>query len=329
MRIDYMQQCPGILREFCGYMETVRGKSSKTVEEYFMDLRTFFRYLKLLRGVVPADSEFKDISILDIDLAFCEKVTLTEVFEFMNYLSSVRGNQAAARSRKCSSIRALFDYLTNKTGQLKVNPVAELNNPKLRSTLPKFLSLEQSIELLNHIDGAHADRDRCIVTLFLNCGMRLSELVGINMRDVMGDRLRITGKGGKQRIVYLNDACMTAITAYLRVRPVDGVKDRDALFISAHKRRISPKTVQHIVKTNLEQIGLGDLSTHKLRHTAATLMYQHGGTDVRVLKDILGHENLGTTQIYTHVSDAQMKRAIDANPLGNLSPNGRKKKSEQ
>lgn len=320
MRIEYMRQASEVLRGYFGYLETVKGKSPKTVEEYFLDIRTFLRYLKLSRGVVPADTDLSKLDILDIDVEFLSKVTLTEIFEFMNYTASERQNEGAARSRKSSALRSLFDYLTNRTELIKENPTLNLDNPKLKSVLPKFLSLEQSQKLLEIIDGPYKARDYCIVTLFLNCGMRLSELVGINLSDILDDnRLRITGKGNKQRIVYLNDSCNTAIKDYLKVRPVDGVKDRDALFISRNKNRISSKTVQHLVKKYLSEIGLDEMSVHKLRHTAATLMYQHGNVDIRILQDILGHENLGTTQIYTHISDEQMKQAALSNPLADFN----------
>ncbi len=323
MKIEYMKQAPEVLKGYFGYLETVKGKSAKTVEEYFLDIRTFLRYLKISRGVISTDAEFSEIDISDIDVEFLSRVTLTEIFMFMNYTASERKNDAAARSRKSSALRSLFDYLTNRTGLIKENPTLNLDNPKLKSALPKFLSLEQSRKLLEAIDGPYKARDYCIVTLFLNCGMRLSELVGINLSDILDDRLRITGKGNKQRIVYLNDACIEAIRDYLKVRPVDCVKDRDALFISRNKNRISPKTVQYLVKKYLSAIGLDEMSVHKLRHTAATLMYQHGGVDIRILQDILGHENLGTTQIYTHISDEQMRKAAQSNPLSDV---GKKKK---
>ncbi len=326
MKIQYMNESPQIFREFFGYLETVRGKAPLTVNEYYLDLRSFFRYFKLLHGYVPADTDFESIDIMDIDIEMCSKVTLSDVYEFMNYMASVRNNKAAARSRKCSSLRAFFGYLTSKTGKLKSNPVEELNNPKLSSTLPKFLSLEQSFDLLSVVDGPNKERDYCILMLFLNCGMRLSELVGINYQDILDEnRLRIFGKGSKERIVYLNSACIESIKQYMEVRPKDGVKDKDALFLSNRRQRISRRMVQHLVTKYLGDIGLEDgYSVHKLRHTAATLMYQHGDVDIRVLKDILGHENLGTTQIYTHVSDDRMKDAAESNPLSKIKTRPKK-----
>ncbi len=317
-----MEQSPMILREYFGYMETIKGKSVRTVEGYFIDLRSFFRYIKLSRGLVDKDTEFNKISILDVDLDLIESVRLSDVFEFMNYVASVRGNNNNTRSRKCSSIRSFYHYLSSITGQIKQNPVLELGNPKTPKRLPKHLDLQQSIDLLDAVDGPFKERDYCILTLFLNCGMRLSELVGINYGDIRSDNtLIITGKGNKQRVVYLNEACLNAIEAYKRVRPVNGIiyEDRNALFISRNRRRISPKTVQWLVKKYLKEINLDEgYSVHKLRHTAATLMYQQGGVDTRVLKDILGHENLGTTEIYTHLSNDQIKNAINANPLARV-----------
>jgi site-specific recombinase XerD len=293
----------------------------RTVEGYFIDLREFFRYIKISRGLVSKETKFEKISILDVNLDLIESVRLTDVFEFMNYMASVRNNNNNTRSRKCSSLRSFYHYLYSTTGQIKHNPVQELSNPKIAKKLPKYLDLEQSIDLLNSVEGKFKERDYCILTLFLNCGMRLSELVGINLSDIRSDNsLRITGKGNKQRVIYLNEACVNAINAYKRVRPVDGVIDRDALFISQQRKRISPKTVQHLVKKYLSKINLCDgYSTHKLRHTAATLMYQQGNVDTRVLKDILGHENMNTTEIYTHLSSEQIKGAINSNPLAHLN----------
>jgi len=322
MNIKYMEQSPQIFREFFGYMESVKGKSSNTVDGYFIDLRCFFRYYKLSTGRVPADSDFTGIDIMDVDIELCRQVTLSDIHLFLNYATTVLKNKNAAKSRKCSALRAFFGYLASKSDnekKLDINPTIGLGNPKIHSTLPHYLTLEQSFDLLRSIDGKHKERDYCILLLFLTCGMRLSELVGINYRDISDDgRLRLLGKGSKERIVYLSQPCMEAIKRYMAVRPKDGVIDKEALFLSTRRQRISPKTVQHLVKTHLADIGLDKgYSTHKLRHTAATLMYQEG-VDVRVLKDILGHENLSTTQIYTHVSSEQMKKAASANPIGKL-----------
>ena len=322
MKQDCFSLAPPIIKEFLGYMGTVKGKSPLTVEEYFMDLRTFFRYMKQHRNKVPQDMPFDEISIDDIDLDFIKTITLTDVYEYMNFVSIQRKNKATTRSRKVSSLRTYFQYLTNKVNKLAHNPIAELETPKTKKSLPKYLTLEQSMDLLNAVEGPYQSRDYCIITLFLNCGMRLSELVNINLNDINHQEhvMRITGKGNKERLVYLNDACMDAITNYLKDRPSDGVIHREALFISREQKRISPKTVQAMVNKYLEKIGLGGpgYSVHKLRHTAATLMYQYGEVDIRVLKDILGHENLGTTEIYTHISDEQMKKASKSNPLSNI-----------
>ncbi len=322
MKTAEFASAPEILQEFLGYLQTVKGKSPNTVQEYYTDLRTFFRYLKQKRNLVSPEVPFTEIPISDITLDFLRKVTLTEVYEYMNYLTVVRKNKPASRSRKVSSLRTYFKYLTNKVNKLESNPVEELETPKTRKSLPKYLTLEQALELLAKVDGPYAKRDYCILTLFLNCGMRLSELVGLNVTDVRGNSqtLRILGKGNKERIVYLNEACRDAIKNYLEVRPRDGLVDRNALFISKQNKRISPKTVQYLVKKYLAQIDLdgAGYSVHKLRHTAATLMYQHGHVDIRVLKEILGHENLGTTEIYTHLSNQQMENAIQSNPLAKV-----------
>lgn len=323
MKHEILMSCPPIIRDFLTYNETIKGKSSKTVEEYFLDLQTFFRYILLVRGMTDSNTPFEKIDISNVDANLISTVTISDLYAFIVFCKDERGNNAATRARKTSTLRIFFKYLTSQIHLLETNPAEMLESPKVKSSLPKHLSLEDSLELLSVVDGPNKERDYCILTLFLNCGMRLSELCGLNLSDIRSDgTLRLLGKGNKERIVYINDACEAAIKAYLAVRPNDAVNfnDRNALFISRNKRRISNKTVQHIVKTYLEKAGLGGqgYSTHKLRHTAATLMYQHGNVDIRVLKDILGHSNLGTTQIYTHISDKQIKNAIDANPLSNV-----------
>lgn len=309
-----------ILRDYLTYNETIKGKSAKTIEEYYRDLTLFFRYLKLQRGLVNEDTEFNKIETNDINAELLKSVTISDLYGFIVYCKNERNNKEAARARKVCCLRGFFKYLTNNVHILDVNPAAQLDTPKLRKSLPVHLSLEQSFELLRSVDGPNKERDYMILTLFLNCGMRLSELCSLNYTDIKDDgSIKILGKGNKERIIYLNGACKDAIEQYMKVRPVDGValKDKYALILSSRRQRISNKTVQHIVYSFLEKAGLGGqgFSTHKLRHTAATLMYQLGNVDIRVLKDILGHESLSTTQIYTHVSSSQLEDAFNKNPI--------------
>lgn len=323
LSINSISEASPVIRDYLLYMQTVKGKSPKTVDEYFSDIRTFFRFIKLSRGVVSPSTPFEEILVSDVDIELIKSITLQDAYEFMNYLMRDRDNNASTRARKTSSLKSFFNYLTVKKHLLDKDPIKELETPKRKKSLPKYLTLEQSIELLNAVDGKHKERDYCIITLFLNCGMRLSELVGLNVTDIRPDATaRILGKGNKERIIYLNSACVDAITEYLKVRPVDNVKDRNALFISAHLKRMSPKTVQALVYKYLEKIGLDSqgYSCHKLRHTAATLMYQHGNVDIRILKEILGHENLGTTEIYTHLNTEQMENAANSTPLSKVKP---------
>ena len=323
MSINSIAEASPVIKDYLLYMQTIKGKSPKTVDEYFSDIRTFFRFIKVSRGIVSASTPFEDIKVDDVDIELIKSVTLQDAYEFMNYLLRDRDNNASTRARKTSSLKSFFNYITVKKHLLDKDPIKELETPKRKKSLPKYLTLEQSIELLNAVDGKHKERDYCIITLFLNCGMRLSELVGLNITDIRPDgTARILGKGNKERIIYLNSACINAIAEYLKVRPMDGVKDRNALFISAHLKRMSPKTIQALVYKYLEKIGLDSqgYSCHKLRHTAATLMYQHGNVDIRILKEILGHENLGTTEIYTHLNTQQMENAANSTPLSKIKP---------
>ena len=306
MAVDFRDEAPAILKDYLIYKQTIKNMSKKTVDEYFIDLRTFFRFLKVMRGLVPDGTEFDEIKIDDVDLDLIKTVNLELAYDYMNFLYRDRNNKSASRARKCSSLKGFFKYIT-----------------KNKKALPKYLTLEQSIELLNVVDGNNKQRDYCILTLFLNCGLRVSEMAGLNYNDIHSDgTMRLVGKGNKERIVYLNSACIDAYNADMKVRPIDEVKDKKALFISRNHRRMSVKTIQAMVYKYLEKIGLDSqgYSCHKLRHTAATLMYQQGGVDVRVLKEVLGHENLGTTEIYTHLSSEQMKNAADSNPLAKIKP---------
>lgn len=319
MKAEYLAQCPAVLREYLGYMETIKGRSDHTMNEYFTDLRLFFRYLKRVRGLVPADTPLDEIAIDDVDMALLRTVTLSDAYAFMNFVKTDRDNAAKTRARKTTALRMFFRYLTDSQHLLETNPLQNLETPKTRKALPKYLSLEQSEQLLESVDGESAERDYCMLTLLLNCGLRRAELAGLNLSDIGSDHtLRVLGKGNKERLLYLNDACWDALQAYLKVRPVDGVpqKHKNALFLSHLKQRITLQGVHYVVKGYLKKVpGAESLSTHKLRHTAATLMYQYGHVDIRVLQEVLGHENLGTTEIYTHLSGEQVRRAAEANPL--------------
>ena len=320
MAVSFIDDAPQIIKEYLFYLQTVKGKSQKTVDEYFIDLRTFFRFIKLHKKLTD-ETEFDKIKIDDIDLSVVASVTLSDAYEFMNYIQRERGNNNTTRARKCSSLKGFYNYLTIKKHLIENDPLKELETPKKKKSLPKYLTLEQSIELLNAVEGSYKERDYAIITLFLNCGLRVSEMASLNYSDIRTDNtLRVVGKGNKERIIYLNNSCVTAIKSYMKVRPVDSVIDKKALFISRNHRRMSVKTIQAMVYKYLEKIGLDSqgYSCHKLRHTAATLMYQHGGVDIRVLKEVLGHENLGTTEIYTHLSSEQMKKATESNPLSNI-----------
>lgn len=323
---------PQILRDFLIYHETIRGHSKATVDEYYLDLRNFLRYLKLSRGLVPRKTDLDEISIADINIDFIRKVTLAEVYDYLSYLSRDRvrqpnsaepafGISQTSRARKIAAIRSFFKYLTVKAKLLDENPVQDLDSPKIPKTLPRYLTLDESRRLLLAVDGKNKERDYCILCLFLNCGLRISELVGLNVSDYRGDSLRVLGKGNKERTVYLNDACKDALNRYLEIRR-DLVPARvAALFLSNRRARMSVDAVQVMVKKNLTKAGLDAslYSTHKLRHTAATLMLQNG-VDVRTLQEVLGHENLNTTQIYTHIDNAELRTAAAANPLASFSP---------
>lgn len=311
---------PEPLSSFLMYIENIQGKSQKTAQSYFYDLRAFYKFLKMKFGNVSYDAEFEQIDISDVDLSFIKKVDLNLIYEYMNFLNRARDNSPSSRARKIASLRSYFKYLY-KSGILDENPTAELETIKLRKRLPTYFTLNDSLALLSEIDGKNAVRDYCIITLFLNCGMRLAELVGINITDIRGDKLTVIGKGNKERTIYLNSACLAALEDYMNVRKTLTVtaSDKNALFLSSRHQRISRRTVQYIVETNVKKLGLDPhkYTTHKLRHTAATLMYQ-AGVDIRALQEILGHEQLSTTEIYTHLSNEQLQQAVASNPLASV-----------
>ena len=322
--------CPQILRDFLTYHENIKGQSPRTISEYYLDLRMFLRFIRLMRNDMPMNTPLEDIPIKDIDLKFVSEITTSDVFDFLSYLANDRplnpdstytqyGIEPASRSRKLSAIKSFYKYLTVRTKQLQENPVADLEYPKLRKSLPKYLTMSQASALLQAVSGQNAKRDYAILMLFLNCGIRRSELVGLNISDVYDDRIRVVGKGNKERIVYFGSACRKALDQYMNERNKDVLTDNRALFGSRNCNRISVTAVHRLVDKALLKAGLDptQYSAHKLRHTAATMMLS-GGVDVKTVQEVLGHENLNTTQIYTHIENTELKIAAEANPLSKL-----------
>ena len=316
---------PEFLNSFLDYSITILNKSPNSVKEYNYDLSMFLKYMKI-HFKLTKETDFNNISIKDFDLATLKKITLEDIHSFVSYLAVTNRSKAATRARKISSIRIFFKYMTVKAKILDINPAQNLETPKQDKRMPKYLTLEDSKKLLDvtmQEDNRNKERDFAIITLFLNCGMRLSELVGINIKDIKFDDAKMTviGKGNKERTIYLNKACINAIKQYLEVRPKEvNYNSKDALFISERRDRISNRTVQYVVEKELKKAGLdtSKYSTHKLRHTAATLMYQYGEVDIRALQELLGHASISTTEIYTHVANDQVREAVEKNPLANM-----------
>jgi integrase/recombinase XerD len=321
---------PDYLNKFLDYSITSLNKSPNTIKEYNYDLCNFLKFIKLHFNLTK-EKDYTKIKINDISLNTIEKIKLDDINQYISYMATELNSQASTRARKIASIRVFFKYLSQKANLIEINPAQNLESPKQPKRLPKYLSLEESEKLLNvTIDNENRNniRDYAIITLFLNCGIRLSELVNISINDIKFDEAKMTviGKGNKERTIYLNNSCMKVIKDYLSVRPKEGIKtdkhnSKDALFLSERKERISNRTVQIIVKNELRKAGLDTkkYSVHKLRHTAATLMYQYGNVDIRALQELLGHASISTTEIYTHVDNIQIKNAVENNPLANYS----------
>ncbi len=323
---------PVFLNDFLDYSATILNKSPNTMKEYNYDINHFLRFIKYKFKMAPIDDEvgLSNIVISDMDISTIAKIQLEDIHAFLGYMKETFHSKPATLARKVSSIRVFFHYMCNKTKKIPNNPAIDLETPKLGKRLPKYLTLDQSRELLKAAsmppEGTHGNHDNstrnfAIITLFLNCGMRLSELVNINIKDIdfSENKLNVIGKGNKERTIYLNKACVNAINAYLADRPREGVKfdSRDALFLSEQRRRISNRTVQYVVKEEMRIAGIdaNKYSVHKLRHTAATLMYKYGNVDIRALQELLGHESISTTEIYTHVDNEQIRSAVENNPL--------------
>lgn len=323
--------CPPVLRDFLSYHENIKAQSPRTISEYYLDLRMFLRFVKLMRSNMSLTTRLDEIDIMDVDIEFIRGISTSDVFEFLSYLANDRnpnpdaafaetGIEAAARARKLSAIKSFYKYLTVRTKQLQENPVADLEYPKIRKSLPRYLTLEQSAALLQSVSGPNQTRDYAILMIFLNCGIRRSELVGLNLSDIYEDRLRVVGKGNKERFVYFGTSCRKAIDDYLIERNKKVLSDNRALFGSRDGNRISVSAVHRLVKKALLEAGLDatQFSAHKLRHTAATLMLSNG-VDVKTVQEVLGHENLNTTQIYTHIESTELKIAAEANPISRLN----------
>lgn len=313
--------CTPELKDFLTYLEVIKGKSPNTVNAYYYDLKLFYRYIKYKNSKKIKLDKIDSLTISDVPFEQIKAVRLSDLYEFMNYVNRYRSNASSARARKVSCLKTYFKYLTNKAELIDIDPTVELDAPKISKKLPRYLDLDSSIRLLNAAEPLN-ERDFCILTLLLNCGLRVSELVGINLTDIQGSNLRVLGKGDKERQVFLNDACVNAINAYVSVRPKAKRGSENALFLNHLNSRMGVRGVQMLVKKYLMLAGLdyNSYTTHKLRHTAATLMYKYGNVDVLTLQKILGHTNLSTTEIYTHTDDKQIESALKSNPLAGYSP---------
>lgn len=324
------KECPDFLNDFFTYLRVVKNRAERTIESYFIDLRLFLRYLKIYREAVPPDTPMEDITISDMEIEWVTEIERKDILDYLSHVATNRHNNAQTRHHKLASLKVFYKFLRTEMKAIEIEPTKDVDYPKLGEGLPKYLSLNDSINLLSNMNPEHQYyyRDYCIITLFVNCGMRLSELVGLNIQDVNLDErtMRLLGKGNKERIIHINDACADAITQYLKLRcPVE--ENIHALFLSKRGTRITNRRVQQIVDDALRDSHLDNrgYSTHKLRHTAATLMYQHGGVDTLVLKNILGHKSIATTEIYTHIGNEALAEAMDASPLSSIQNHRRPK----
>lgn len=328
LKFDFLEKSkhPKRVIEFLNYLENVKGKSLNTVKGYSVDLGLFFKFLKVYKGLENNIEleKIEEVEISDLGDNFIKDITLSDIYAFLAFLEKVRNNSAYARARKVATLKSFFKFLNSKIKLIDENPTVELESPKINKRHPVYLTLDQSITVLNSMDKGNKNyyRDYCILTLFLNCGMRLSELCNIEIEKIKGDTLTIIGKGNKERTVYLNEASIAAIENYLKNRN-DSKATEEAkkyLFLSSKYRPINKRSVEILVKKHIENAGFKDqkYTPHKLRHTAATLMYKYGNVDIRSLQNILGHENISTTQIYTHVDDETLREAVKTNPLANI-----------
>lgn len=323
MDLDHITDAPDILMEFLEYHSSVRGHSDLTISGYYHDLKILFRFLKRRRSLVPTDVPFNEIDITDVDIDFIKQIKIEELYKYQTFSpekpNAINALSSASRCRRTSSVKSFFNYLTAKRHLLEYNISQELDMPKRQASLPKYLEESECERLLSACDGPYRERDYCILMLFLSCGLRISELVSLDISDIYEDHLRVIGKGNKERVIFFAEGCREAIDDYLSVRDASNIKlsDRNALFISQKNCRFGVRGIQRMVEKKLLQAGLdaSRYSPHKLRHTAATLMLKNG-VDTRALQEVLGHSNLNTTQIYTHLDNAALHEAAMANPIG-------------
>lgn len=310
-------QLPQYVEDFLNYLETIKNKSPNTIKNYKYDLINLIRFIKIYKNLVPPQTKDKDILIEDFTIQQLKEISCSDIYKYLKMLLEIKCNLNNSRVRKIACLKTFFKWCKDKSQIIEVNPVAELEYPKTIKPLPKYLTLEESKKLLSSISGKYSLRNYAILTLFLNCGMRLSELCGLNINDYKNQKLRVTGKGDKERDIYLNNACLNALDNYIITRPIS--KDK-ALFLNKNNKRISQQSVQLIVKHFISISGLcpNTYSTHKLRHTAATLMYKYGHIDIRTLQEILGHKHISTTEIYTHVDNDDIREAMNKHPLSDM-----------
>lgn len=318
---------PDFLNEYLIHLKLVKLLSERTIEEYYFDVRLFLKYYYLMHS--DSTYDISDIDISRFPVSDLKKITVSDIYSFIFYASDERCNSDKARYRKISSLRSFFKYLEKVACIIEHDPCKDLDIPVPKAALPKFLSLNESLRLLDASDRSDSERDYCIITIFLNCGIRLSELIGINISDIdfYENRMKVLGKGRKERMVYLNDACIDALNKYLEVRKSNKkAASEPALFISNQNKRISKRRVQQIVENTLAAADLNGkgITTHKLRHTAATLMYQYGDADVLTLKELLGHASVSTTEIYTHLNNESVRNAVESNPLSTVKSTEKK-----
>ena len=324
MKSEYLDDCPYYLNDFLTYMKVVKDRGERTVEAYYIDIRTFLRYLHI-KHRTSKNEDFSQIAINDTPLEWVESFSLNDAYVYLGYLSQQRNNSVTTRARKCSALKQFYSYLHKKAALINNDPMVDLELPRIKQSLPKYLTTDQSLQLLKNVESKHKQRDFCMLVLFLTCGMRLSELVGLDLNDYSKENrtLRLFGKGRKERIVYLNDVCIDALEDYIKnYRPN---VDEKAIFLSANKTRINKRRVQQIVEEQLKLAGLSNLgiTTHKLRHSAATMMYKNG-VDTLVLKEVLGHKSIATTEIYTHISNSELQKAAESSPIAGLKNDNKK-----